>query len=385
MMSKNLVLQDLKSSREVEASFLSLPSVDELTEEISQVETQLKEKKILLVKFQGEMNTAEEKVKNLKASFEELYDLAKVVSDDMGEATNNLSGIEKQLHSTNLEKSQFEKSLTEKLIPAIKELEEELCRLQKHREENYEKASVICPESEVEALGGCKESTPEQLSAHLDRLKRRLLRETQSSSESMEELRLMYENKQKKILRKQQIFEDFRKKLNAFKEAVDSREKKFQRNASLLKRQLTWQFNGHLRKKGISGNIKVSYEEKTLTIEVKMPQDASSTAVRDTRGLSGGERSFSTLCFALALHEMIEAPFRAMDEFDVFMDAVSRKISLETLIDFAISHGSQWIFITPHDISSWFDEDVAVPYGKGNRESEKAADGSSPVMTACFR
>ena len=36
-------------------------------------------------------------------------------------------------------------------------------------------------------------------------------------------------------------------------------------------------------------------------------------------GLLGGDRSYSTLCFALALHEMTEAPFRAMDEFDVFM------------------------------------------------------------------
>lgn len=79
-----------------------------------------------------------------------------------------------------------------------------------------------------------------------------------------------------------------------------------------------FRFNGHLRKKGISGHIKINYEEKTLSVEVsplngfhvmrknlfliyvieyimhffnieqvKMPQDASSSSVRDTRGLSG--------------------------------------------------------------------------------------------------
>ena len=81
-------------------------------------------------------------------------------------------------------------------------------------------------------------------------------------------------------------------------------------------------FNSHLGKKGISGHIKVSYENKTLSIEVsdtamlkismtyvsillhnliddfcfrqvKMPQDATSNAVRDTKGLSGAA-SFST-------------------------------------------------------------------------------------------
>ncbi|GAB4844107.1 hypothetical protein Ancab_037414 [Ancistrocladus abbreviatus] len=350
IMSKNLVIQELKNSRAAEASSLSAPSVNELNEEISKVQSEMQEKKLLLEKLVDRMNVSAEKVKSLKASFEKLCESAKGISDSMGEVTNELSTIEKQLHSAELEKNQCEKVLNETLLPTIKESEEQCCMLEKQREEYYEKASFICPESEVEALGGCME-TPEQLSAQLNRLKRRVLHETENSSDSIEELRMICEKKEKKILKKRQTFEDFRQKLNACKEALNLRHKKFQRNATLLKRQLTWQFNGHLGKKGISGNIKVSYEEKTLSIEVKMPQDASSTAVRDTRGLSGGERSFSTLCFALALHEMIEAPFRAMDEFDVFMDAVSRKISLDTLVDFALSQGSQWIFITPHDIS----------------------------------
>ncbi len=39
----------------------------------------------------------------------------------------------------------------------------------------------------------------------------------------------------------------------------------------------------------------------------------------DMRSLSGGERSFSTVCFVLSLWAITDAPFRALDEFDVYM------------------------------------------------------------------
>ncbi|KAH9647777.1 Structural maintenance of chromosomes protein 6B [Citrus sinensis] len=303
-MSKELAFQDVKNSFAADAGPPSASAVDEISQEISNIQEEIEEKEIILEKLQFSMNEAEAKVEDLKLSFQSLCESAKEEVDTFEAAEKELMEIEKNLQTSESEKAHYEDVMRTRVVGAIKEAESQYRELELLRQDSCRKASVICPESEIEALGGWDGSTPEQLSAQ------------------------------------------------ACREALDSRWGKFQRNATLLKRQLTWQFNGHLGKKGISGKININYEEKTLSIEVKMPQDASSSNVRDTRGLSGGERSFSTLCFALALHEMTEAPFRAMDEFDVFMDAISRKISLDTLVDFALAQGSQWIFITPHDVGA---------------------------------
>lgn len=37
------------------------------------------------------------------------------------------------------------------------------------------------------------------------------------------------------------------------------------------------------------------------------------------KSLSGGEKSFSTICLLLSLWDNMTVPFRALDEFDVFM------------------------------------------------------------------
>ncbi len=41
--------------------------------------------------------------------------------------------------------------------------------------------------------------------------------------------------------------------------------------------------------------------------------------VKDVNALSGGERSYTTLSLLLSLGEVVDNPFRAMDEFDIFM------------------------------------------------------------------
>ena len=85
------------------------------------------------------------------------------------------------------------------------------------------------------------------------------------------------------------------------------------------------------------GQLKFDSDEKSLILMVTPPgreglsQEPTPKRSRvsvgtDIRSLSGGERSFATVCFILSLWDAIESPFRGLDEFDVFMvhNSISR-------------------------------------------------------------
>lgn len=57
------------------------------------------------------------------------------------------------------------------------------------------------------------------------------------------------------------------------------------------------------------------------------PGEGNRAAFNDMRALSGGERSFSTVCFILSLWSIAESPFRCLDEFDVYMVELHFKFS----------------------------------------------------------
>ncbi|CAF0863734.1 unnamed protein product [Adineta ricciae] len=107
-------------------------------------------------------------------------------------------------------------------------------------------------------------------------------------------------------------------------------------------------FASFLESRNYTGEAIFDHLEGTLSLEITPRGDELH---KDTRSLSGGERSFSTVCFMLALWEVVEMPLRCLDEFDVFMDHVTRRTAMNLVLEVAREKKKQYIFLTPQDLS----------------------------------
>ncbi|KAG4099810.1 hypothetical protein H8356DRAFT_936330 [Neocallimastix lanati (nom. inval.)] len=118
-------------------------------------------------------------------------------------------------------------------------------------------------------------------------------------------------------------------------------------------------FSELLSRRGYKGNIEFNHSDRQLILKVQIEDQALVNASgnesyeKDPKSLSGGEKSFSTICLLLSLWETMGCPIRGLDEFDVFMDAVNRRISMKMLIESARDTAqNQYIMITPQDMSN---------------------------------
>ncbi|KIN92652.1 hypothetical protein M404DRAFT_11589, partial [Pisolithus tinctorius Marx 270] len=113
-------------------------------------------------------------------------------------------------------------------------------------------------------------------------------------------------------------------------------------------------FQYHLSNRGYYGKVLFDHVNQTLQLKVQTDDQAATQGRdKDPRSLSGGEKSFSTICLLLSLWDSIGCPLRCLDEFDVFMDAVNRRISMRMMIDTAnASDKKQYILITPQEMGS---------------------------------
>uniref|UniRef100_A0A336LYR3 CSON007859 protein n=1 Tax=Culicoides sonorensis TaxID=179676 RepID=A0A336LYR3_CULSO len=108
-------------------------------------------------------------------------------------------------------------------------------------------------------------------------------------------------------------------------------------------------FASVLKVRNMNGTINFDYKNRELELSIAPRGDKEKT---NTKSLSGGERSYSTIAFLIALWSCCDSPFYFLDEYDVFTDQVNRFVMTKLLIHEALSKNDQFAFLTPQDMSS---------------------------------
>lgn len=106
-------------------------------------------------------------------------------------------------------------------------------------------------------------------------------------------------------------------------------------------------FSSSLHLRGFEGKLLFNFEKKKLQMLV----GKDGKPPREVTSLSGGEKSFTQIALLLAIWKPMRSKIRGLDEFDVFMDTVNRRISMSLMLESLRKEPkSQTIFITPQDI-----------------------------------
>ncbi|XP_022117602.2 structural maintenance of chromosomes protein 6 [Pieris rapae] len=120
-----------------------------------------------------------------------------------------------------------------------------------------------------------------------------------------------------------------------------------------IARRVQYHFQVILSLRSYSGKMTIDLATGRLDMECKGVEQKENKHATSTASMSGGERSYATVAFMLALWDCVELPFYVMDEFDVFMDYINRKTTMELLLDHArMNKNRQYLFLTPQDASS---------------------------------
>ena len=337
----------------------------ELEQDVSNAEQVAEALKEQLAERQRELEELHPKVEDVKNRLEEVTARNQKVLADMNAAEQDLQAYMQTVlqREARLEKhrarldamndiiskqeANVQKLQTDKDAALLKARQVHYLRdVERKKKEEQEDDDVLSPAAEEVTVEPTEEELlaiePVQTAKEPAFYKSKIERTQQKIEKERDRRRLTESDPQaafEKYMRAQKDLDGNMKQIDAIDENVallakdlENRVKKWRMFRAHIVHMTNDTFNDILNRKGSSGELEFCHEDKTLNLVVKKDSSQEASQTKDVKALSGGERSFTTLALLLALGERLETPFRVMDEFDVFLDPVARKIALDTLV-----------------------------------------------------
>ena len=294
-----------------------------------------------------------------EAKINEITEAAKPIREEVGETRKALEQVEKQLEElkqnvamrrAKIEKYTFDiqnyEAKKNEYSGNIKSIEENIKTLEEGIERQVSRACEFCPKEKL--LDKDLPDNQEDIRRELERIShliKQVERQVGLSQERVIELfqkcRTAYKEGQNKYVAVngalEQLEESIKRRLHNFELA---------RRQTFLDADID--FRASLRLRSLTGKLVFLNESKNLNIFIRTPNDK---VERNVDTLSGGEKSFSQMALLLATWKPMRSRIIALDEFDVFMDQVNRKIGTGLLVKKLKDNArTQTIIITPQDI-----------------------------------
>uniref|UniRef100_A0A6I8NTN1 Structural maintenance of chromosomes protein 6 n=1 Tax=Ornithorhynchus anatinus TaxID=9258 RepID=A0A6I8NTN1_ORNAN len=344
-------LRDLKIKRcTVDAEIKDLENVEELQSvDISTLEEEAQENRTKMAQVKQNMQQRKCKMEDLKKQkmeaelkCEEIKRKIHLVSETAEPLKEDLSQADSEVDNQKRYRDHYNEKWKEHMA-SLKRKEEDLAAKEKELEVKISQAKQICSErKEVNR-------TARSIDMEIIRLREKINSESNRQG-NREEILKQYRDAKNTYQDIEGKVKNLKRFIKLLDEIMTQRYKTYQQFRRCLTLRCKFYFDSLLAQRAYSGKMSFDHRKETLAISVQ-PGEGNKAILNDMRALSGGERSFSTVCFILSLWSITESPFRCLDEFDVYMDMVNRRISMDMMLKMADSQRfRQFILLTPQSM-----------------------------------
>ena len=322
---------------------------------------------------------------------EEEYKKEKRELTDLKSSTNPLSKAEREINnniSTKTKEILNQEKLVKKLSSELESLKEEQ-KKQRDDASQFEAAAKKITGKEI-----VPERTVKQLNAKILQLQKKIKSkqdenlDQQEFLESFQDLKERYQDMRGQIEQLENLLQKILKMNN---ERLDNFQIIRQIISNNVRRRFNKMISTFAKQIGCQVFLRIDNNRKEVTFSFQNLEGGEERDSSDVSRLSGGEKSFTQMCFICALWDMMEPPFRCLDEWDVFLDAVNRKAISKELLNFSLKNQSkQFIFISPQVMIISFEEKKCIAHFRGRATcpmstmvSFKSPRSRSPSCEVC--
>lgn len=326
--------------------------IEALNEQIIQIRRESEIKELQMIDTEIRYEEIRSKLHEKHELYKDFAQKVKMIRESDKESASAISQLQSDFDTMVKEIRHFEQSILKRegyIVELETYIEEELQTIS----ELTARAEECCSRSEANLKEGDTmesiESNQKHIENELSEFEKHVGITREEAYKSYEKARNDYKQASDKMTSVSKLKDNLQKSL-------DDRLLSFEQMRIDICNKVNDSFQKSLMLRQFTGEIKFDFGRGKLTMMVSTKKNEK---LRNIESFSGGEKSYSQIALLLAIWDFMNTKIRGLDEFDVFMDQVNRRLSLRLILEKIKKSSSQTIFITPLDIAGLEEAEVA--------------------------